>query len=71
MKDIASEVNKLLKSYLEGNKKNAYYKLKKISTFLSDFNGINIKRGSMPLNIHTAKNLNSISEGAMNFGVIT
>ena len=31
MKDVASEVNKLLKSYLEGNKKNAYSKLKKIS----------------------------------------
>ena len=31
MKDVASEINKILKSYLEGNKKNAYSKLKKIS----------------------------------------
>ena len=31
MKDVASEVNKILKNYLEGNKKNAYSKLKKIS----------------------------------------
>ena len=31
MKDVASEVNKILKSYLEGNKKSAYLKLKKIS----------------------------------------
>ncbi len=31
MKDIASEVNKIIKSYLEGNKKNAYSKLKEIS----------------------------------------
>ncbi len=31
MRDVASEINKILKSYLEGNKKNAYSKLKKIS----------------------------------------
>ena len=31
MKDVASEVNKIIKSYLEGNKRNAYSKLKKIS----------------------------------------
>ena len=31
MRDVASEVNKIIKSYLEGNKKNAYSKLKKIS----------------------------------------
>ena len=31
MKDIPSEINKILKSYMEGNKKTAYSKLKKIS----------------------------------------
>ena len=31
MIDIVSEINSILKEYLEGNKKNAYLKLKQIS----------------------------------------
>ena len=31
MKDVSSKINNILKSYLEGNKKIAYSKLKKIS----------------------------------------
>ena len=55
MKDVASKINNILKSYLEGNKKIAYSKFKKISKAYPTNEKLRFNLAFMEQEIYSAK----------------